>query len=157
MDGLLIAVLVLGTFVAFATYAEFFLGNAPTAGPVADPKPPILISAPAEDSGGITQPPPPPPAQYGGGNVWWLGVVLGVFAGLASAAVGGGGSPEGAVVAIALNPLVWFGCYSLFKIRPALRCPHCRRTEAIPPEFRNARLGSIATCPHCGNEFQKVT
>lgn len=105
----------------------------------------------------VANPSAVPPAQYGGGNVWWFGVALGLLAGLASAAAGGGRAPEGAIVAFVLNPLVWFGGYSLFKIRPTVRCPHCRRTETISAEFRNARLGSIAICPHCGNEFQKVT
>jgi len=76
---------------------------------------------------------------------------------LASAVAGGGRSPEGAAVAFVLNPLVWFGCYSLFKIPRTLRCPHCSRVEPISSEYQNARLGSIATCPHCKNEFQKVT
>jgi hypothetical protein len=96
-----------------------------------------------------------PAVIYRGGEEWWLGVVLGLIAGVASAIIEGGDEPLGAVVAVALNPIVWFGVYSLFKVQQSVTCPHCQRSEPMSDEFRNAPLGSVGRCPQCRNPIRK--
>lgn len=96
-----------------------------------------------------------PAVTYRGGDAWWIGVALGLAVGVASAIVGGGGEPLGSVVAVVLNPVVWFGVFSLFRIQRAVCCPHCQRSEPITDEFRNAPLGSVGRCPHCQNPIKK--
>ena len=96
-----------------------------------------------------------PSVTYSGGGLWWLGFGAGLVAAAASGWVGGGGGPLGAAAAVALNPIVWFGVFSGFKIRRAVTCPHCQRSEPLSDEFRNAPLGSVGRCPHCQNPIRK--
>lgn len=97
-----------------------------------------------------------PAMRYGFGKGWWFIVGLGVLAALASAAVGGGGGPEGAFLAIALNPLVWLGAYAFFRTNAELICPHCQRGGRITEEFRNAPIGSVGSCRFCNNAVRKA-
>lgn len=110
---------------------------------------------------GCLSPPPPlpeppvnaslPSAKY---LAWPLpAAVTCVAGGVLGAAVGGGGTRQGFIVALAFNPFLWVAVYCLFKVGQ-LRCPHCRRARSVRAS-RNAAVGSPLFCTKCQNWFSK--
>ena len=99
--------------------------------------------------------------------MWWLAVILGAAAAVASFFVGGN-NPGGklnredalifALIAVALNPLVWLGawaffCRANFWSRLA-KCPHCGSWEDMNIWNNKAALEECP-CLSCDNTFLK--
>ena len=85
---------------------------------------------------------------------WPMPATIGfALAGLAGAAVGSGGTPEGFAVAYALNPLNWAMVWAFFKIGK-IGCPHCRRAVG-GDSVRNTAVGTGLRCIQCRNVFRK--
>jgi hypothetical protein len=80
-------------------------------------------------------------------------VLIGSIASVIGAYAGGGGSPRGVGVALAVNPLLWVAIYAVFKVGK-LQCPHCRRGRPSL-KHRNAAAGTPIHCDKCGNWFAK--
>jgi hypothetical protein len=76
-----------------------------------------------------------------------------VILGLIGASAGSGGSPEGFIAALVLNPILWAAIYVFWKIGN-IRCPHCRKSFPIGDAAKYP-VGSAITCRNCGNDFAK--
>ncbi len=88
-----------------------------------------------------------------------VAMALAVMGGVASATVGSGGTSEGAIAAVALNPFVFIGgplgCYWLLQWKRwssgrSLLCPHCG--EFIDSDVSR---GDIIPCWNCRKRLRK--
>jgi hypothetical protein len=73
--------------------------------------------------------------------------------GLGGAVVGSGGTVEGFLFALMLNPLIWIAGGTASQIG-RIRCPHCRKSSELGVEV-NHPVGIAIACSHCGNDFAK--
>jgi hypothetical protein len=79
-------------------------------------------------------------------------IVIGVLGAIASFSVGGG-SPAGGFVAAGLNPLVWLGIWSFFRLNQ-IRCPHCGKNHDRNI-FDHVPAESECACLKCKHGFLK--
>lgn len=95
--------------------------------------------------------------------MWWLAIILGGAAAVASFFVGGqnpGGklSVEGGLIAAALNPLVWLGvwafCCRVNFEQQLAKCPHCGMWKDMNYHRTTPALGQVK-CVACNNIFLK--
>lgn len=79
-------------------------------------------------------------------------VALWLFGAVASF-VGSGGTIDGGLVAVTLNPILW-AAYTISRSIERMRCPHCRKSASME-NVRHAAVGSPLVCPRCNNVVSK--
>jgi hypothetical protein len=97
-------------------------------------------------------------------QAWWIAVILGAAAAVASFFVGGsrdGGklSVEAGLIAAALNPLLWLGAWAFFfRVNfenQLAKCPHCGKWIDLSIYGSTSPALSEMKCPECPHIFIK--
>ena len=95
-------------------------------------------------------------------QAWWIAVILGAAAAVASFFVGGNRdgqlSVPAGLIAAALNPLVWLCLWAwIFRVnfeQQLAKCPHCGTWKNMNDHRTTPALGQIR-CDTCGNIYLK--
>lgn len=94
--------------------------------------------------------------------MWWLAVILGAAAAVASFVIGCKGNFDdfnlliAGALCVALNPLCWLGLWAFDRVDPNLdraKCPHCAAWVSLKTWSKVPALG-LCKC-HCGHTFIK--
>lgn len=156
----IIAAIATGCIVAYTT-AEPLAATEPPRNPVEQEKPQVVRENQPEPAGTSRNRTGGGWAGHGGqfptgGRSGWMlpaGIITALL-GLWGSAAGSGGSFDGFILAVILNPILWLAGFWIYQ-SASIRCPHCggrTRNSTIS----EAPLDSVIICRHCQNKFHKT-